>query len=378
MTIVIKAVNVRSANKPQNSEEKMTIVQTYHTFCKKIMQLQLGERINRIRIMAWLMAGIISSRSVHLSHISNKIPGKAKRRSRTRQLARFIDNKHIRVRGWYEPIARQLLEKATQQNEWVRLIIDCSKVGNGHQLCMVALAYRRRALPIVWTWVRSKRGHSSGPKQRALLAYVQQLMPAEAQVVVTGDSEFTPLQATLEEWGWFYALRQKGSYLLRSSDSDNWQRCDSLVTKSGQRRWLSSIQFTAKYKHACNFLALWQKGEPTPWLLATNLPTPYLTRLHYSRRMWIEEMFGDFKAHGFDLEMTRLRHFQRLSRLTLAVALLYVWLVAFGSKGIKAGQRHLVDRNDRRDLSIFRIGFDLFDRFIVNEQSFSVPSVPYF
>jgi hypothetical protein len=378
MTIVIKAVIVRSANKPQNSEEKMTIVQTYHTFSKKIMQLQLGERINRIRIMAWLMAGMITSRSVHLSHISNKIPGQAKRRSRTRQLARFVDNKHIRVRRWYEPIARQLLEKATQQNEWVRLIIDCSKIGNGHQLCMVALAYRRRALPIVWTWVRAKRGHSSGPKQQALLAYVRQLMPAQAQVVVTGDSEFTPLQATLEKWGWFYALRQKGSYLLRSSDSDTWQRCDSLLTKSGQHRWLSSIQFTAKYKHVCNFLALWQRGEPTPWLLATNLPTPYLTRLHYSRRMWIEEMFGDFKSHGFDLESTRLRHFQRLSRLTLAVALVYVWLVAFGSKGIKAGQRHLVDRNDRRDLSIFRIGLDLFDRFIVNEQSFSIPSVPFF
>lgn len=356
----------------------MTIVQTYHTFSKKIMQMSLGERINRIRIMAWLMAGMIISRSVHLSHISGKIPGKAKRRSRTRQLARLIDNKHIRVRRWYEPIARQLLQKAAQQNAWVRLIIDCSKVGNGHQLCIVALAYRRRALPIVWTWVRAKRGHSSGPKQQALLAYVHQLMPAMAQVVVTGDSEFTPLQPTLEEWGWFYVLRQKSSYLLRSSDSDAWQRCDSLLTKSGQRRWLLSIQFTAKYKHVCNFLALWQRGESTPWLLATNLPTPYLTRLHYSRRMWIEEMFGDFKSHGFDLEATRLRHFQRLSRLTLAVALVYVWLVAFGSKGIKAGQRHLVDRNDRRDLSIFRIGFDLFDRFIVNEQSFSIPSVPFF
>lgn len=356
----------------------MTIVQTYHTFSKKIIQMSLGARINRIRIMAWFMAGLIASRSVHLSHVSGKIPGKVKRRSRTRQLARLIDNKHIRVRRWYEPIARQLLQKAAKQNDWVRLIIDCSKVGNGHQLCIVALAYRRRALPIVWTWVRAKRGHSSGPKQRALLAYIHQLMPTKAQVVVTGDSEFTPLQSTLEEWGWFYVLRQKGSYLLRSSDSDSWQRCDSLVTKSGQRRWLSSIQFTAKYKHSCNFLALWQRGEARPWLLATNLPSPYLTRLHYSRRMWIEEMFGDFKSHGFDLEATRLRHFQRLSRLTLVVALIYVWLVAFGSKGIKAGQRHLVDRKDRRDLSIFRIGLDLFDRFIVNEQSFSVPSVPYF
>ena len=41
-------------------------------------------------------------------------------------------------------------------------------------------------------------------------------------------------------------------------------------------------------------------------------------------------MFGDMKGHGFDLEHSRLRHFLRLSRLTLAVCLLYVWLVATG------------------------------------------------
>jgi hypothetical protein len=39
-----------------------------------------------------------------------------------------------------------------------------------------------------------------------------------------------------------------------------------------------------------------------------------------------------------------LRTFLRLSRLTLAVILLSVWLVTFGAKVIKNGQRRLVDR----------------------------------
>lgn len=71
-----------------------------------------------------------------------------------------------------------------------------------------------------------------------------------------------------------------------------------------------------------------------------------------------EETFGDLKGHGFDLEATHLRHFLRLSRLTLAVCYLYVWLVTLGSQVIKSGQRHLVDRRERRDLSLFRIGWD--------------------
>ena len=355
----------------------MTIVQTYHTFRQKIMHLRPGERITRIALMAWMMAALFHGRSVHLSHLANRIPGRAKRRSKTKRLSRFLDNQHVQVRQWYEPIARLLLLKASK-TPWIRLIIDCSLIGNGHQLCMVALAYRRRALPICWTWVRTKKGHSSGAKQLALLSYVRQFIPPGAQVMLLGDSEFTPLQAALENWEWSYVLRQKGSHLIRPASSATWKRCDQLVTSSGQRVWLTDVRLTKAHQHRCHFLALWQRGEKTPWLLATNLPTPYLTRLHYSRRMWIEALFGDFKANGFDLEMTRLRHFLRLSRLTLAVTLTYLWLVALGSKVIKKGERHLVDRNDRRDLSIFRTGRDMFERYVVNERKISIPTVPYF
>ena len=82
--------------------------------------------------------------------------------------------------------------------------------------------------------------------------------------------------------------------------------------------------------------------------------------------MWIEEMYGDFKKHGFDLERTMLRHFLRLSRLTLAVAILYVWLVSVGTRTIRCGLRNLVDRTDRRDLSIFQIGLRFIERQLTN------------
>ncbi len=121
-----------------------------------------------------------------------------------------------------------------------------------------------------------------------------------------------------------------------------------------------------------------RKGEKEPWLIATNLPSSWLTKQFYSRRMWIDEMFGDFKRHGWDLEQTRLHHFRRLSRLTLAVALLYLWLVAFGVQIIKRGLRHLVDRTDRRDLNLFRIGYDALERFLINHCNFSIRLIPYF
>jgi hypothetical protein len=81
-------------------------------------------------------------------------------------------------------------------------------------------------------------------------------------------------------------------------------------------------------------LAHWKIGEKEPWCLAINFPDRQMTLRAYSRRMWIEEMFGDMKRHGFDLESTMLWHADRLSRLTPTVSLLYVWLISEGTRTI--------------------------------------------
>jgi len=329
--------------------------------------------------MAWLLAGLFVGQCVHLSHIARKLPGPSQKLSRVKMLSRLLDNRHIRVRPWYEPVARDLLTTAVNHGQTLRLLVDGSKVGNGHQLLMVALAYRRRALPIAWTWVQGKRGHSSAQKQCALLAYVHDLIPAGARVEIAGDSEFGAIEVLrlLDQWGWGYALRQKGCYLVHLSPQSAWQRTENLVSQPGQSCWLDSLDLTQKHAYPTRFLALWRKGESEPWLLATNLASPQETQKLYGTRMWIEEMFADFKNHGFDLEATRLNHFLRLSRLTLAVSLLYVWIVTFGSQTIKNGKRRLVDRTDRRDLSIFRIGFDMLERCLANHEPFSIRHSPY-
>lgn len=56
------------------------------------------------------------------------------------------------------------------------------------------------------------------------------------------------------------------------------------------------------------------------------------------------------------MESTTLRDFLGLSRLTLAVSYLYVWLISVGGRIILAGLRHLIDRHDRHDLNIFQTG----------------------
>jgi hypothetical protein len=138
-----------------------------------------------------------------LSRVAGKIPGQAKLVSVTRRLSRLLANPAIVVREWYEPIARQWLESQAKQGQQIRLIVDGSKVGFAHQFLIISLAYRRRAIPIAWTWVEHVRGHSTGATQLTLLTYVHSLLPKGFAVLLVGDSEFGPVEVLqqLDRWG---------------------------------------------------------------------------------------------------------------------------------------------------------------------------------
>jgi len=218
----------------------MPINHLYDTWMQQICELQPKARITQIRNFVWLMIGIYESHSVHLSKIAGKIPGPAKLVSLTRRLSRFLDNPAIRVREWYEPIAQQWLQTQWHCLGEIRLIVDGTKVGFGHQLLMVSLAYRKRAIPIAWTWVSHVRGHSSAFKQLALLNYVRKLLPAGAAVFLVGDCEFGSVEVLkwLDQWPWFYVLRQKTDTCVWLNQYNEWKPFGSFVHEAGESHWL--------------------------------------------------------------------------------------------------------------------------------------------
>lgn len=352
----------------------------YRIWEEQIRALRPRQRITQIQNFAWMMVGIYQSRSVHLSKIAGKILGNAKLLSSVRRFERFLDNKAIDVREWYEPIAKQWIEAQWKHLKEIRLIVDGTKVGFGHPLLMVSLAYRRRSIPIAWDWIKQVRGHSSAKKQIELLQYVKTLFPKKSIVFLVGDSEFgsIALMKELNQWNWFYALRQKSNTGFRVGHYGDWQSLESFARKSGDSLWLPKGFLTKQFALPASVLIYWKAGEKEPWCLATNMPNRKSVLQCYKRRMWIEEMFGDLKKHGFDLESTMLHTSQHLSRLTLVVAYLFVWLISAGAKVIHVGLRHFVDRKDRRDLSLFQIGWRFAERQILRLLPFPLSLCTYF
>lgn len=346
----------------------MSVNRIYDTWFPWLKQLWPSAHRPQLRNAAWFMTGLYESHSVQLQAVARKIPGPASLPSLTRRLARFLHTAHWRVRLTYAPVARALLQDLAHTLGEIRLIADGSRVAFHHQLLLISVAYRRRAVPIAWTWIPHARGHSSAWRQLALLTYVHGLLPPDTPVSLVGDTEFEAMevQNQADAWGWDYVLRQKPNNQVRPDSKHEWQDFGSVVDRPGQMAWWPQGRLTARHDQPVNLLAFWQVGEPQPWLLATNLAQPGTALQAYRRRMWTEELFGDLKGHGFDLESTHLQHFERLSRLTLLVILLYVWMLWVGVRTIKGGERHWVDRHDRRDLSVFQIGWRLIDRLITN------------
>lgn len=341
----------------------VAIPQLYRSLHTYLMQRIPDECDTRLTNLIYLMMGIFQSRSIQLNLIARKTPIRAKKLSIVKRLARLLDNPAVRVRQWFHPFAKPLLVSAANAGQ-VHLIIDSSKVAFGFRLLMVSLAYHRRSLPIAWTWLLGSRGHSSTATQVKLLHYIYRLLPHQVQVTLVGDCEFgNPLLIeNLRFWGWGYALRQPGDNLVMLHGTGKWQRLDHFSVLKGQPLWMGRVVLTQASAYPTPLVVYWQAGEAKPWYLATNLLDPRAALRLYRRRMWIEEMFGDMKKHGFDLQASHLRHFLRLSRLTLAVCLLYLWLVALAQHVFTHHLTAEIDRTDRRDLSIFRIGWDFLER----------------
>lgn len=374
-------VRVKVLNRTQHEVfmRSLSIPALYSSLHQYVVQTLPDSCESRLMNLLFLMLGMFHAHSVHLNLIACHVPLRAKKLSIVKRFERFVDNSAVRAREWYQPFAARLLQSAGSAGT-VHLLIDTTKVAFGFRLLMVSVAYQRRSLPLAWVWVAGSRGHSSTRTQVALLAYVQRLLPSGGQVSLAGDCEFGHplLLEQLRFWRWTYALRQPGDHLVMSKGTGRWQRLDSLPLVRGQVRWWGNVVLTRASAYPTHLVLYWKPGENRAWYLATNLLDARGTLRLYRRRMWIEEMFGDLKGHGFDLESSHLRHFLRLTRLTLAVCLLYLWLIALAEYVLKQGLASDVDRADRRDLSLFRTGWDFVRRRLVLADPIPIVTIPNF
>jgi hypothetical protein len=335
----------------------------YHKLKNQFLQWVPKERITRVRNLALLTTALYASKSVHLSKIANKLPVPGKVPSLTNRLWRLLDNKHIKVQDWYSPLLKKITT-ALGSTAQVFLLVDTSKVGFNHRVLTIGAAFKKRALPLAWKVEKGPKGHTSHDVQIALFQYVARFLTEITDIWVLGDSEFQsiPLLKWFGKQGWNFVVRLKGSVKIKRKGND-WVKISSLPLHEGETYYAGWVRVTEKHNAGWYWLILhWEKGEDEPWYLLSNREGRKRLIKYYRRRMWVEELFGDVKGHGFDLEATHLKNEERINRLILSVFIIFVWLISLGSWVVKRGYRHYVDVKSRRDKSYFRIGLDWIER----------------
>jgi len=313
-----------------------------------------------------LVVVLTQARHVHLSKLAEKLEREGSEASREQWVRRQLDNRTMDTLDIFEPMARCLLQGLVGQA--VYLILDPTDLDAERCTVMIMLAYRGRALPLIWMSFEIKPG-AIEDTVTLLFAELSRWLPEGVKVYLLADREFhgVDMLALICAPGWTPVVRGKGSTGVTLADGTQCPMRE-LSPAVGRMTFYNFIRLTAEQVGPFSLSTSCAPAKPgkslDPWfILSTDLAGPQMIHM-YEKRFWIEETFRDFKSYGFHYDQTGLRDPDRLDRLVLIIALACWWVLAVGIWLHRMGLRRQVDRSKRPKLSLFQLGLRYVNRLL--------------
>jgi hypothetical protein len=338
-----------------------------------------GHRERHFNTLVAMICGLVGAQRAPLGHMADHAPSHgARQESVSARFQRWLKNDTSTLDGWFLPVAEALLTTLAQQP--LTLVLDGSVVGRGCLALMLSVVYHGRALPLAWVVVKGAKGHFPQATHCALITQIQQILPPTAEVTVLGDGEFdgTELQAAVRELHWQYVCRTAPNLVMTVYGRE--YHISDLAPTRGELLAVRPAWMTAEQYGPVSILAIWEAAYAEPIYLVTNMVDLEAALALYRKRAHIETFFSDQKSRGFHLHKSHLRDPQRLTRLLIASCLAYLWLVYLGVCALRDDWLKRLHRQDRCDLSLFRLGLRLLARCLKDAipipAGFLVPAIP--
>lgn len=327
-------------------------------------------------VLAMLVSGIVTGKSAQLSKISLEVPHNAKPASLVKRFHRFVKNERVQASVMFMPFAEQIVTHLSQQRLY--LAMDGSVVGRGCMTLMVGVIYKQRAIPLVWLVYKGKKGHTTAERHIAVLRMLQELIPATADVVLLGDAEYDTvamLRWLRDETRWSFVVRTAPQLLITHAGLQYPIR--DLLAGLDSCTMATDALFTQHEHGPLSVLAWWERPHKHPIYLLSNQRDLKTICADYSKRFKLETLFSDKKSRGFNIHKSHIADPQRLTRLLVAAALAYMWIVYLGVEvASDPARRSLVDRTHRSDKSLFRLGLDWLVYALTHGLDFNVQFEP--
>lgn len=325
-----------------------------------------GHQERHLNTLVALICGLAGSQRSHLSSIADHAPSHGTdQESLITRFRRFLKHDGQTIKAWFLPVAKALLANLSHQP--LTLVMDGSTVGRGCVALMLSVVYHGRALPLAWVVVKGKKGHFPQQAHCDLLAQIQEVSPEGADVTVLGDGEFDGIefQRALRSLKWKYVSRTAPNLLMMVEGKQF--SIGSLEPKRGEQLAVRAAYITAEKYGPVSVLGLWEAKYEEPIYLVTNMSDLKAAVKLYRKRAHIETFFSDVKSRGFQLHKSHLSDPSRLMRLLIASCLAYIWLVYLGVCALRDGWLKRLHRQDRCDLSLFRLGVRLLARCLKDD-----------
>ena len=308
-----------------------------------------------LNTLALLICGIVDAQHVQFDKIAAHAPIRArKNESLITRFRRFVKHDDLTPEVLWLPFGRAVL--AGLAHAPLTILLDGTTAGRGCVVLMASVVYRGRALPLLWSVVKGKKGHLPEQLHCALIRRLREVLPAHADVLLLGDGEFdgTQLQATIRASNWHYVCRTATSILIYAHDRVF--TVGDLPLARGEAVSIADVQMTAKRYGPVLLIGVWEAKHAEPLYLITSLSDAEVAVERYRLRFRIECMFANHKSRGFQIDKSHLAAPERLGRLLIATSLAYLWVHAvavFAQEHDWVAQFH---RKDRCDLGLFQIG----------------------
>jgi hypothetical protein len=312
------------------------------------------------------VVALVQARHVHSAKIAEKLNRDGNEASREQWIRRQLDNDTMGTWQLFKPMAECLLKGLV--GHAVYLILDPTDLDAERCTVMIMLAYRGRALPLLWMSFEMKPGmiHDS---VTLLFAELQHWLPEGVKVYLLADREFhgVDMLALICQQGWIPVVRGKGDTTATLSDGTR-QPLSAWTPPVGQMTFQDYVWLTARQFGPMSLSASCAPAKPgkplDPWFIISTEPAgPQIIRV-YEKRFWIDETFRDFKGYGFHLDETGIHDPERLDRLVLMIALACWWVLSIGIWLHRMGLRAEVDRVKHPKLSLFQLGLRYINRLL--------------
>lgn len=313
--------------------------------------------------LAFCVQGVVLAGTAVMQRVAEAVweysDKSTKMESHEKRLQRFVDNERIDVECCWDQFLAQVLPHWKGKN--VTLVLDLTPYNEQASIVYIGMLVHSRILPLAWREMPQKETWEQGQWDllRPLFGCLGDLLK-DSSCTLLADRGLSclPLIRLCEQVGWHYVLRIKQGEWFRKKWGHvyrDWQQCQHSITQPGQS-WYGEVLLWQEHQFPTNLSICWAAKYEEPWILVSDLPASHARVTTYGKRMKVEATFQDCKSRGWEIEDCRFHQREHLHRWLLVVFFAIWWIAHLGDSCIRHGDRGQLDRQDRRDKGLLRIG----------------------